>query len=80
MKNARTFMLVAMWLAVGGIVGVAQAQTRRLLFEETKIEGKVRKPEVIMFISRQNLNTDYSLELRESFLPRILESVERAPF
>lgn len=67
--------------AVGSLfAGAASAQNRRLVFEETIIEGKVQKPEITIFITRQNLNTDYQLELRESFIPRIVESVEQAPF
>jgi len=60
--------------------GAALAQSRRLVFEETRIEGKVQKPEITIFITRQNLNTDYNLELRESFIPKIVKSVEKKPF
>jgi hypothetical protein len=35
---------------------------------------------VTLFVSRQNINTDATLELRESFVPRIIESVEKKPF
>ncbi|NOY24594.1 MAG: hypothetical protein GXP62_01860 [Oligoflexia bacterium] len=58
----------------------AHAQSRRLVFEETRIIGKVQKPEITIFITRQNLNTDYNLELRESFIPKIVKSVEKSPF
>ena len=60
--------------------GLAWSQTRRLVFEETAIEGKVQKPEITIFITRQNLHTDYQLDLRESFIPKIVESVEMKPF
>jgi hypothetical protein len=49
-------------------------------FEEEVIRGEVQKPEVMMVITRQNLNSNYSLELRESFLSKIVESVELKPF
>lgn len=62
------------------LAGAAHAQSRRLVFEETRIEGKVQKPEITIFITRQNLNTDYNLELRESFIPKIVKSVEKKPF
>lgn len=58
----------------------ASAQGRRLVIEETVIEGKVQKPEITIFITRQNLETDYSLVLKESFIPKIIESVEKKPF
>jgi hypothetical protein len=61
--------------------GAAYAAPKRLVFKEaTVVEGQVQKPEVAVFITRQNLNKAYDLELRESFLPKILESVESAPF
>ena len=61
--------------------GPAQAQTKQTFrFEEEVIVGKVHKPEVMMVITRQNLEGSYSLELRESFLPKIVRSVEQEPF
>jgi hypothetical protein len=58
----------------------ALAQGRRIVIEETVIEGKVQKPEITIFISRQNLDTDYNLVLRESFIPKIVQSLEKKPF
>lgn len=53
----------------------------KLVFkDDTVIEGEVQKPEVAVFIVRQNLNKAYELELKESFLPKIIESVESDPF
>lgn len=71
--------------AVAALLGLffapaAQAQSRRLVLTEEKIEGKIQKPEITIFITRQNLNTDYNLELEESFVPKIVESVEKKPF
>jgi hypothetical protein len=60
--------------------GTAHAQGRRLVFEETVIEGEVQKPEITIFITRQNLGTEYVLELKESFIPKIVKSVEKKPF
>ena len=67
-------------LAAGLATTAAWAQTRRLVFEEEQITGKVQKPEITIFITRQNLNTEYDLELRRSFIPKIVESVEKKPF
>jgi hypothetical protein len=59
----------------------ANAQSRQTFrFEEEVIVGKVHKPEVMMVITRQNLEGSYQLELRESFLPKIIRSVEQEPF
>ena len=62
-------------------VGFAgEAVAGRMVFEETVIEGEVRKPEVAVYISRQNLEDRYQLELRESFVPKIIEAVRHSPF
>lgn len=59
----------------------AGAAPKRLVFkEEFVVEGDVQKPEVAVFISRQNMNKAYDLELKESFLPKIIESVDEDPF
>ena len=59
---------------------VAHAQSAGLTFEELVIEGEVQKPEITVVISRENLNKAYLIELKESFLHKILESVRKAPF
>ena len=58
----------------------AQAQQRRLVFDTLDIVGEIQKPEIMVFISRKNLDSGYELVLRESFVPRIIESVELKPF
>jgi hypothetical protein len=65
---------------LGGGLLVSDAFAARLVFEETVIEGEVRKPEVAVYITRQNLNDRYELELKESFLLKIIDSVEQPPF
>ncbi len=76
-------ILVPIAIALGLVVWspTADAQARQTFrFEEEVIVGKVHKPEVMMVITRQNLKGTYSLELRESFLPKIVRSVEQEPF
>ncbi len=57
----------------------AQAK-KRLVFEDTVIEGEVQKPEVAVYITRQNLNKAYDLNLKESFIPKIIDALEQTPF
>jgi hypothetical protein len=57
----------------------AQTENRHVL-EGDKIIGDYHKPNVMVVITRQNLSADYQVQLRESFLPQIVESVERGPF
>ena len=66
-----------------GVAQQASAQSRRTVYRFEDVEeivGEVQKPEIEVLISRQNLNSSYTLELRESFLQKIVESVEQTPF
>ena len=74
------FFLAVLALIAVGLESDAFAQTRRLIFEDIAVEGRVQKPVIDIFMRRQNLNTDYKLELRESFLPKIVESIDKKPF
>ncbi|HCH63626.1 MAG TPA: hypothetical protein DFR83_12540 [Deltaproteobacteria bacterium] len=76
--DQRLFCAVVVIAAIG-TAALAQSRTV-LLLEEEVIKGEVQKPTVTLFVSRQNINTDATLELRESFVPRIIESVEEKPF
>lgn len=49
-------------------------------FDEFVVVGEVLKPEITVVISRENLNKAYELKLDESFLDKIVGSVERPPF
>jgi hypothetical protein len=51
-----------------------------MVFEVTEVEGEVQRPQVSVLITRQNLNDPYDLELKESFLPKIVEALDGAPF
>ena len=47
--------------------------------EEIRIEGKIQKPEAFFFYQKSSINYDWQ-EMKQDFVPRILESVNRAPF
>jgi hypothetical protein len=79
------------WLIVLGlsVVGVsalapadASAQVRRrkvIRLDTMKIEGRIQKPQAFYILQRSNLNFE-GLELKNSFVPKIIKSVESAPF
>jgi len=67
----------------------AEAQQRRkvIRFDEEalneddyKITGNVHKPELTYFLTRQEQEDLETLQLKESFIPKIVKSVEKAPF
>ena len=74
--------------AIGGLMLLAtdsDAQRRRrrrskvIRLGEFKIEGTIQKPQAFYILQRSNLNFE-GLELKNSFLPKIVESVNKAPF
>ena len=69
----RWFGLLVLFLPTGGIA-------QDFSDDEFVIVGEVLKPEITVVISRENLNKAYDLKLEESFLERIIRSVEREPF
>lgn len=44
------------------------------------IIGEVQKPEVEVYIRRDNLDKGFVLDLKETFVPRIMEALRRPPF
>ena len=49
-------------------------------FEDFSIKGEIQKPNINIFIGRMNLDKAYELKLRESFIPKIKESMKKKPF
>jgi hypothetical protein len=47
--------------------------------EDIRIEGKIQKPEAFFFYQKSSINYDWQ-ELKQDFLPRIFDSVNRSPF
>jgi hypothetical protein len=44
-----------------------------------EIKGEVQEPALQMIITRENLDKEYALELTESFIPKIIESMKTTP-
>ena len=49
-------------------------------FKEVVIKTKIQKPEIQILITKRNLTPKYELDLKESFLPQIIEAAEKKPF
>lgn len=62
-------------------VAAAQQRSRRNVIKlgETTIEGRIQKPQAFYILQRSNLSFE-GLELKNSFIPKIVKSVEKAPF
>ena len=81
---------VLAWLGAGGLIvasllafqneAIAQSSGRRVIrLEAIKVEGRIQKPQAFYILQRSNLNFE-GLELRQSFIPKIIESVSKDPF
>jgi len=64
--------------------GEASAQRKRIVFDDdeegSKVQGYVHRPEVGYIITREEQEDLETLQLKESFLPKVIESVKKAPF
>lgn len=76
----RFMYLMTLGLLVSGSALAADPPARTVRLEEIKIVGKIQKPEIEILITKQKLTPPYELTLDESFIPKVIESVENKPF
>lgn len=68
------------------LLGTAVAQDdggkrrAKLVIDSGVLVGKIRKPSVQFLISREKGINQEAIELKESFVPKILDSVNEVPF
>ncbi|MBM4390145.1 MAG: hypothetical protein FJ090_03405 [Deltaproteobacteria bacterium] len=62
------------------LASAALAESRGLKFGDEITRVKIQKPEVAYVLTQQNLRPRYDLALNESFLPKVVASVEKKPF
>lgn len=79
MTMNKAVFIVSISLGLSALGG-ATAEAKPLVIEPIELEVEIKKPEIPIFMNRENLNTDYRLVLKESFLPKIVESIEKKPF
>lgn len=84
MKRATsTFLLALLLLAMAASAALAQGSKKRqprvIQLEEIVIEGRVQKPNAFYILNRSNLGYEV-LELRTSFLRKVVRSVQKEPF
>ncbi len=80
----RLSILAFVVLVVLGSADPAAAQRRkRISFTDkdvTNVVGTVHKPEVGYILTRQEQEDLETLKLKESFLPKVVEAVDKKPF
>ncbi len=64
----------------GRIAQSAGAKKKKVIrLDAITVEGRIQKPQAFYILQRSNLNFD-ELERTESFLPKVVKSVEKDPF
>ena len=79
---AVTALLALALIAVSTTVALGQGKKRQprvIQLEEIIIEGRVQKPNAFYILNRSNLGYEV-LELRTSFLHKVVRSVQKEPF
>jgi hypothetical protein len=57
----------------------AGGKTVYRIVDAIHIDGKIQKPEAFYVLQKSSINYDWQ-ELKQDFIPKILDSVSRAPF
>ena len=72
--------VAALCLALGASAGAAEPKKKKVIrLEQITVEGRIQKPQAFYILQRSNLNFD-ELERTESFLPKVVKSVDKDPF
>jgi hypothetical protein len=83
MKVLKAAVVAASFVSLVALPSIASAQKRRpkkvIRIAETRIEGRIQKPQAFYILQRSNLNFE-GLELKNSFVPKIIKSVDSSPF
>jgi hypothetical protein len=84
MKRWASTILLALTLVAASMTtvlaqGAKRRQPRVIQLEEIVIEGRVQKPNAFYILNRSNLGYEV-LELRTSFLRKVVRSVQKEPF
>jgi hypothetical protein len=68
------------WVGVTTVSAQGRRSGRRVIrLEAIKVEGRIQKPQAFYVLQRSSLNFE-GLELKQSFIPKIVKSIEKEPF
>jgi hypothetical protein len=77
------------WLALAAVISTVpatafaadrQPKTRKVIrLDSLTVEGHIQKPQAFLLLQRSNLNFE-ELERTESFIPKVIKSVDKDPF
>ena len=77
-KNATAALLCCLLILPS--TALCQAKKKKVIrLDAITVEGRIQKPQAFYILQRSNLNFD-DLSRSESFIPKVVQSVEKAPF
>ena len=75
--------IIILLLLLGGggstALGESRGGQKVIKLEAIKVEGRIQKPQAFYVLQRSSLNFE-GLELKQSFIPKIVKSIEKQPF
>jgi hypothetical protein len=75
--------LLALILMIAAVPALAQdsgtKKKKVIRLDALTVEGKIQKPQAFYILQRSNLNFD-ELNKPESFVPKVVQSVDKQPF
>ncbi len=80
-RNAAVVVAAALGLLCAAPAArAAEAKKKKVIrLEQITVEGRIQKPQAFYILQRSNLNFE-ELDRTESFLPKVVKSVEKDPF
>lgn len=76
-------ILLALLLMIAAVPALAQdsgtKKKKVIRLDALTVEGKIQKPQAFYILQRSNLNFE-ELNKSESFVPKVVESVDKQPF
>ncbi|MFN7132796.1 MAG: hypothetical protein ACK4N5_11995 [Myxococcales bacterium] len=71
--------MVGLLAAPGSAAAQQQKKKKVIRLETITVEGRIQKPQAFYILQRSNLNFG-ELDRVESFLPKVIKSVDKDPF
>lgn len=66
-------------LIVSTLLPTARADRPVLVLDEIEVPAKPPKPEITIFVTRQDMRAELDAPLQETFIPKITETVDALP-
>jgi len=73
----RALAPLLLWFALSP--GTSLADPPRIVLEEIPVPAHAPKPEITIYVSRQDLHPELDDALDESFVPKIVQSADQLP-